>query len=265
MKQRFILLGFDLEEFDMPLEYGKIISFDEQLRFSDEGMTAVMQILNNHNSIATFFTTAQYALHRKELIKNIASKHEIASHTYYHSDFEESHLLQSKLVLEEISQSKVDGLRMPRMRNVSAHAVIKAGYHYDSSIHPTWLPGRYNNLSKPRTVYTDNGLIRLPASVTPTFRIPLFWLSFKNFPFGLYKKMVKQTLQHDGYVCLYYHPWEFTSLINSGIPKYTRTIDGEEFAERLDMLIGYLQQHGDCIKTIDFLKLTVPKVTSVSV
>ena len=254
MKDRFILLGFDLEEFDMPLEYNSPISFEDQLRYTDEGMNAIMPVISLHNTIVTFFTTAQYALHRKSLIKELAKTHEIASHTYYHTAFEDSHLLQSRLVLEEISGLKVEGLRMPRMRKVSLEAVKQAGYFYDSSIHPTILPGRYNNLDKPRTLYKENGILRLPASVSPTFRIPLFWLAFKNFPFAFYKYIAKQTLAKDGYLCLYYHPWEFTNLIHSGIPKYTRTIDGKVFTERLEQLIIFLKKEGEFLKTVDFVK-----------
>ncbi len=254
MKERFILLGFDLEEFDMPLEYNSPISFEDQLRYTDEGMNATMPVLNLHNTIVTFFTTAQYAIQRKPLIKDLARTHEIASHTYYHTAFEESHLLQSKLVLEEISESKVEGLRMPRMRKVSLEAVKQAGYFYDSSVHPTLLPGRYNNLDKPRTLYREDGLLRLPASVSPTFRIPLFWLALKNFPFAIYKRIAQQTLAKDGYLCLYYHPWEFTNLIHAGIPKYTRTIDGAAFIERLEQLIVFLKREGEFIKTVDYIR-----------
>ncbi len=260
MKDRFILLGFDLEEFDMPLEYNRPISFEDQLRYTDEGMSAIMPVLNLHNTIVTFFTTAQYALQRKLLIKTLAKTNEIASHTFYHTAFEESHLLQSRLVLEEISESKVEGLRMPRMRKVSLDAVKHAGYFYDSSVHPTILPGRYNNLDKPRTLYREEGLIRLPASVSPTFRIPLFWLAFKNFPLAIYKSIAKQTLAKDGYLCLYYHPWEFTNLIHSGIPKYTRTIDGAAFTEMLEQLIVFLKREGEFVKTVDFVRANSTRI-----
>ena len=163
-------------------------------------------------------------------------------------------------VLEEITGQPVTGLRMPRMRPVSVEAIKNAGYYYDSSIHPTWLPGRYNNLDKPRTLYHENGLLRLPASVSPTFRIPLFWLSFKNLPFAFYKQLALQTLRKDGVLCLYYHPWEFTNLAPSGIPKYTRTIDGEMFTERLEKLIKVLKKEGDFIKTVDYVRGTEKKM-----
>lgn len=254
MSERCILLGFDLEEFDMPLEYNRAISFDDQLRYSDEGMAAIMPVIDAQNIITTFFTTANYALQRKTLISQLSQTHEIASHTYYHSQFQEGDLLKSKKVLEQITGQPVMGLRMPRMRHVSVEAIKSAGYFYDSSIHPTWLPGRYNNLDKPRTLYMENGLLRLPASVSPTFRIPLFWLSFKNLPFAFYKQLALQTLRKDGVLCLYYHPWEFTNLAPSGIPIYTRTIDGEMFTERLEKLIKVLKKEGDFIKTVDYVR-----------
>ena len=260
MKERYILLGFDLEEFDMPLEYNVPITFEEQLRYSDEGMASIMPVLQAHNATATFFTTANYALQRNALVAGLSQTHEIASHTFYHSAFEESHLLESRLVLEKISGKSVEGLRMPRMRPVPVEAIKKAGYFYDSSIHPTWLPGRYNNLHKPRTLYREDGLLRLPASVSPTLRIPLFWLAFKNFPFSFYLKIARQTLSKDGYLCLYYHPWEFSNLSNSGLPNYTRSIDSKALTERLEKLIRILKQEGNFIKTLDYVRLAAKNI-----
>ena len=57
-------------------------------------------------------------------------------------------------------------------------------------------------------------LIQFPVSVTPHLRIPLFWLAFKNMPYALFLKLTLQTLRKDGYVCLYFHPWEFIDLAN---------------------------------------------------
>ncbi|GAW88340.1 polysaccharide deacetylase [Flavobacterium psychrophilum] len=40
-----VLLSFDIEEFDMPFEYGKSISFEEQIAISIEGTTAILNLL----------------------------------------------------------------------------------------------------------------------------------------------------------------------------------------------------------------------------
>lgn len=242
---RFVLLSFDVEEFDMPLEYQFEILPEEQMKVGKAGLEAIRPILDE--TTTTLFTTANFACHYPKEIASLATKHEIASHTYYHSSFSEEDLLSSRLKLEEISGQPVTGLRMPRMRKVSMSAVKEAGYLYDSSVNPTFLPGRYNNLHLPRTVYTDEGMKRIPASVSPFLRIPLFWLSFKNMPYALFLSLCLQTLKKDQYICLYFHPWEFTHVTNYGLPDYTTRWCGSQLANRLYRLIGDLKKEGDFI------------------
>jgi peptidoglycan/xylan/chitin deacetylase (PgdA/CDA1 family) len=205
-----------------------------------------MELLTVHNKvITTLFTTANFANHFPNVIRQLGTKHEIASHTYYHSQFTEADLLSSKLALEAISGQKVTGLRMPRLRPVNMQAVAAAGYSYDSSINPTWLPGRYNNLHLPRRIYMDNGMLRVPASVSANLRIPLFWLSFKNFPYAIYKKMAIEALKKDGYLCLYFHPWEFTNLEKYAIPAYAKKHHGKVLQDKLHLLLKDLALESD--------------------
>lgn len=246
-------MSFDLEEFDMPLEYGNPIPFAEQLAASDRGMEALLPVLDKHGVAATFYTTANYAQHRKELVKTLAAQHEIASHTFYHTNYQTEHLAGSRKVLQQISGQEVVGLRMPRMRPIAMADVAAAGYQYDSSINPTWLPGRYNNRHLPRTLYYEAGMLRLPASVTPGLRVPLFWLLFKNIPLKPYLSLCRQTLKRDGYLNLYFHPWEFTQLKGFGMPGYTWRTDGATLTRRLNDLIVALKKQADFTTTIAFL------------
>jgi hypothetical protein len=238
-----VLLSFDVEEFDMPLEYHHAIEVEDQMRIGIEGLDAITPILESVP--CTLFTTANFANHYPERIHTLSLSHEIASHTFYHTAFETEDLLKSRLRLEEITGKKVSGLRMPRMRPVLMEDVKAAGYAYDSSINPTWLPGRYNNFHLPRTVYTEGGIKRIPASVSPGIRIPLFWLSFKNMPYALYLQLCKQTLAKDGYLCLYFHPWEFTPIEQFGLPAYTRRWCGPALVNRLTKLIKDLSTDAD--------------------
>jgi peptidoglycan/xylan/chitin deacetylase (PgdA/CDA1 family) len=236
-----ILLSFDIEEFDMPFEYGKEISFEDQMSISIAGTNAILDILDKHDIKATFFSTVTFALNASDVIKRIvASGHEIASHSYYHSDFKEEHLLSSKLKLEEITGQKVLGYRMPRMQPVSESAIQKAGYVYNSSINPTYLPGRYNNLHISRTFFMKDGVWQLPASVSPIVRFPLFWLSFHNLPMWLYIYLSKITLKKDNYLNIYFHPWEFTDLTDKqrfGFPNYVSKNTGKLMANRFENFI----------------------------
>jgi peptidoglycan/xylan/chitin deacetylase (PgdA/CDA1 family) len=238
----FVLLSFDVEEFDLPTEYHQPIEPEEQLAMGYKGTAALLPILQRHQVACTLFTTAHYATRFPLQIQELATHHEIASHAFYHSSFEEGHLLQSRLQLEKISGKPVIGLRMPRMRKVAMSEVKKAGYVYDSSINPTYLPGRYNNFHLPRTLYSEEGIIRVPVSVSPHLRIPLFWLAFKNFPYPLFKQLALQTLRKDGYLCLYFHPWEFVDMCQYKLPGYLTKMCGEPLQQRLYQLIHDLKK-----------------------
>ena len=243
----------------MPLEYGHNIPVQEQMYLGKKGLDAIEELMSRHAINCTLFTTANFGLHYPEAIKALAAKHEIASHTFYHSAFEITHLAESKNTLERITGQQINGLRMPRMRAVDMSDVAAAGYSYDSSINPTFLPGRYNNLHLPRKAYTEKGMLRLPVSVTPHFRVPLFWLSFKNFPYPIFKKLTLDTLKKDGYLCLYFHPWEFVDISSYGVPAFTRRKCGQPLLDQLDLLITDLKKIGVGFSTIqEFLNKRLP-------
>jgi peptidoglycan/xylan/chitin deacetylase (PgdA/CDA1 family) len=232
----------------MPFEYGKQIAFDEQLAISTEGTHKILDILAKRHIKATFYCTANYALNKPEVMERIVKEgHEVASHGYYHSDFKPEHLKQSKDALEQLTGQTITGYRMARMMPVDEQEIFKAGYKYNSSINPTYLPGRYNNLGKPRTWFYQDGVLQLPSSVSPVVRFPLFWLSFHNLPMGILKSLCKKTYKKDGYLNLYFHPWEFTDLDKPekyGFPGYVVKNSGAAFEKRLDDLIAWGQQEG---------------------
>ncbi len=239
-----VLLSFDIEEFDMPLEYKGEIPFEQQISISQTGLERILNILKKHQIKATFFSTVVFAENSKNLIQKLLDDdHELASHTWFHSDFEEKHLKESKERLEELFSVKVIGLRMPRMMPVSKNAVEDAGYAYNSSINPTFLPGRYNNLKISRTYFKEGMVTQIPASVSPNFRIPLFWLSFHNFPLSFYRKLALDTLKKDQYLNIYFHPWEFAEIKDEAfkLPGFTVKNSGKDMVERFDGFISWLK------------------------
>lgn len=247
-----ILLTFDVEEFDTALEYGNMISLDEQLEVSTRGMKLIEGVLNRTDVPATLFTTATYALHNQELIKNLAQKHEIASHGYYHGTYQPADLGTSKQVLEEISGQSITGFRRARMMPVDEKDLIEHGYCYNSSLNPTMIPGRYNHLDKPKMPFLKDGIVNIPASVSPHFRLPLFWLSFKNFPMWYYKMLSVQTLSSHGFLNIYFHPWEFTDLSAYIMPNYVRKYSKDLLIERLESYTEWLKNKGEFCTMKDF-------------
>lgn len=248
-----ILLSFDVEEFDMAMEYGGTLSMDEQLEITTTGLYRVLQLLEPFRTRCTFYCTAQYALNRADLVRKLHEEgFEIASHGYYHSSFSHEDLGRSKSVLEDIIAAPVLGYRMARMMPLDDREVEEAGYLYNSSINPTWIPGRYNNLSQPRTLFWSGKLIQLPASVTPWFRIPLFWLSFHNFFLPLYLQFLGQVLKRDGYANIYFHPWELVDYSGRGgakYPGYVTRNSGAAMEKRLTILLNWAFKKGHVFQT----------------
>ncbi|MBB6236902.1 peptidoglycan/xylan/chitin deacetylase (PgdA/CDA1 family) [Pedobacter sp. AK013] len=240
-----VLLSFDIEEFDMPFEYGKDISFEDQIAISRAGTIAILDILDKYEVKATFFCTVTFAENIPDLIKRITDTgHELASHGYYHSDFKPEHLLQSKLRLEELSGKEITGYRMARMMPVDEKEIERAGYIYNTSINPTYLPGRYNNFNISRTHFIKNNVLQIPASVSPLIRFPLFWLSFHNLPLSVYRTLASWTYKKDKYLNIYFHPWEFTDLNDFerfGFPGYVRKNTGKKMIDRMEIFISWMK------------------------
>ena len=255
-----ILLTFDLEEFDLPLEFGCPISDEDQINISDEGLNRLTGLLSEYRIPATFFTTSCYANKNKELIKNLSKDHEIASHSRSHSDFRATDPSDSKADIERITGKQIYGFRMPHFRKTDLSLIKSAGYCYDSSVNPAFVPGRYNNLLARRKFYYDNrsNLIEIPASVSPFIRFPLFWLSFKNIPFSVYVRLCKSAIRKDSYLHLYFHPWEFAELESFNIPKYIKTPSGNSLSERFEKLIEELRKAGDFSTISGFLAIQDP-------
>lgn len=242
-----VLLSFDIEEFDMPLEYKGEIPFEEQLSISRKGLQNILALLKKYEAKATFFSTVIFAENNKDLIVQLLNEgHELASHTWFHSKFENQDLKKSREKLAELFNTKVTGLRMPRMMKVDEKEVEKAGYSYNSSVNPTFIPGRYNNLKVSRTYFKEGNVIQIPASVSPNFRIPLFWLSFHNFPLNFYKKLAKDVLKKDQYLNVYFHPWEFADIKDEKfkLPGFTTKNSGEEMIKRFDEFLSWLKKSG---------------------
>ena len=251
---KYILLSFDIEEFDIPEEYGQPLENDIKFEVSKRGLLNVISLLDRLDITATFFVTANFALHNLEIIKQLSQKHEIASHGFYHSQFCSDDLQKSKETLESITNTKVTGFRMARLQPVDDAEIEKAGYEYNSSMNPTYIPGRYNNLFKPRTAYYTNKLLNLPISVTPMIRFPLFWLSFKNFPLSMIQLATKLTLETDSYLNIYFHPWEFTDISQFQLPAYVKKDSGSKMIDKLEKYLTVLKNQGRFISISEFKK-----------
>ena len=239
-----ILLSFDVEEFDSPHDGGQMLPIDDQVAVTAEGLSAVMPRLDEADCRATFFTTANYTERDTDRIRTIGTHHEIASHGHFHATFEPAHLASSRTVLRRLTGQPIDGFRRARLQHTDHDAIAAAGYAYNSSENPIWLPGRYNNLRRPRHAYRSGDLVNIPISASPRLRIPLFWLAFKNFPMALLRSAAARALRADGYLNLFFHPWEFTDIHQWRLPWCVKRRSGLPMLDRLSEFLAWLAPRG---------------------
>ena len=236
------LLSFDTEEFDVPREQGVEIAIDESMAVSVEGITRVLDLLKAHGVAATFFCTLTFATHAPDVMRRIVAEgHEVASHGVDHTTPRTTDPAVSKEGLERLLGKAVAGYRQPRMFPVDDADLERLGYRYNSSLHPTFIPGRYMNLDVPRTPFYKGRLLEIPASVTPWLRAPVFWLACHHYPQWLYLRLCRRTLRHDGQFVIYFHPWEFVDIGATKrwkIPYTVRHNCGDEMLRRLERLIA---------------------------
>ena len=148
---------------------------------------------------------------------------------------------------------------MARMQQVDEVEILKAGYGYHSSLNPTWIPGRYDHRDKPMKPFFEQGLWNIPASVSPGFRVPLFWLAFKNFPLAMYRYLSARALRKNGYLNLYFHPWEFTDIENYGLPGFTKKGNGKPLLNKLNRLLSDLSKEAEFITMEQFRQQKAPQ------
>lgn len=245
-----ICLSFDTEEFDVPLEHG--VEWDtltQGMDVSVYGTNQILDCLKECGVKATFFCTTNFATHAPEVMQRILNEgHEVAAHGCDHWKPEAADVERSKATLERITGREIVGYRQPRMFPVDLAEQRQQGYRYNASLNPAFIPGRYMHLNAPRTPFIEEGVMQIPASVSPWLRIPMFWLSLHNFPLWLYKALCRRIVKHDGHFNTYFHPWEFYPLGEHPelkMPFIIRRNAGQPMRERLKAVILDLKSRGE--------------------
>ncbi|MFH1249390.1 MAG: polysaccharide deacetylase family protein [archaeon] len=224
-KKKYLLLTFDLEEFDFPSEFGIKQTQKEKFEVSRMGLNYIISILEQSGIKATFFTTASFASNNKSLLIQISRQNEIALHGLNHYDdyggmtakTAIGKLRKAAKAIKSITSKNLYGFRAPRLfqkdwEKVDLDFVKKAGIIYDSSLHPTLVPGRYNNFFQRRKVHRIGEIIEVPISVSPIFRLPLSWFAFRNLGKNYCRFVTNFNFIDSDYTLIFFHPWEFVDL-----------------------------------------------------
>lgn len=251
-----ILLTWDVEEYDLPADFGSRPLPDEGVERGCQIWQEWLALSEGWNFPGTTFCTARLAQSCPTLLRETAQRgHEVASHGWCHRTGADLQLSASRTLLQDLSGQQVLGFRSPRLKNMEKVEITQAGFRYDASLNPTWIPGRYDHRREPRRPFQIGPLWEVPAAVLPGIRFPLFWASFHILPLPIYLALCAQVLQHDGLLCLYFHPWELSSLSEPNLPRWLTRRPQEERIKRMGKLCLALQRLGRFMSIANYLGL----------
>lgn len=253
------LLTIDLEEFDRA-------TGDLQFSISKEGMDKLTSLLDKIQVPATFFTTATFASQFPDIVRSLSessASHEIALHALNHGDNYRTmasgeagdRLREAMETLESITGMQIVGFRAPQMQAPEMQVLESIGIKYDSSLHPTFVPGRYSHHRETMDIHRVGNVIRVPVSVTPILRQAYSWIWFRALGTGYAKLNTRMTERKMDFVTIYFHPWDFRDLRNvEGIGRiYTRNT--HRSIGMLERYLTWLKMRGYRFQTMqDYLK-----------
>lgn len=191
----------------------------------ERNVDRILELLDEHDTQATFFTLGWIAERYPALVRRIvAAGHELASHGYGHeraSDLSpeafRDDLSRAKKVLEDLGGLPVLGYRAPSFSigkaNLWAFDILReTGHQYSSSVYPI-AHDHYGMPDSPRTPYfVREGLLEIPITTLRLFERNLPSSGggyFRLFPYGLSRWMLQRVNVHEAQPAVFYfHPWE---------------------------------------------------------
>ncbi len=191
----------------------------------ERNIELILELLDRHETRATFFTLGWIAERYPEMIREIVScGHELASHGYAHARASElsreafhDDLSRSKALLEEIAGVAVRGYRAPSFSigaaNLWAHDVIaETGHAYSSSVYPI-AHDHYGMPEAPRFAWrTPSGVVEIPPSSLRMLgrNLPASGGGyFRLLPYPVSRWSIRHINEREREPCIFYfHPWE---------------------------------------------------------
>lgn len=154
-------------------------------------------IRENRINLTTFAAGHLFQKKRNVIKKLIDAGSEIELHSYSHNlayQDEEHEIKKSKKAYIKHFGKKPIGYRSPKgmITKKGLSILSREEFKYDSSIYPTILLGRYNNLKYPAHpfYFSEYRLMELPFSVIPKIRLPLAMGYLQPFGLDVSRKII---------------------------------------------------------------------------
>ena len=222
-------LSIDVEDYFQVSAFAGHIDrarWDDMPRRVERNVDRLLDLLEQHDARATFFTLGWIAERHPAMVRRIsAAGHEIASHGYGHrraseldADAFAADVSSAKRILEDLTSAPVHGYRAPSFSigpdNLWAFDTLsEAGYRYSSSVYPV-RHDHYGMPDAPRFPFRPRpGLVEIPVTTTRVFgqNLPAGGGGyFRLAPYELSRWAIRRVNERDGKPAIFYcHPWEF--------------------------------------------------------
>jgi peptidoglycan/xylan/chitin deacetylase (PgdA/CDA1 family) len=215
-----VFLTFDVEPDAPPYQ-------SDNYRGIDQGLPWILDMLDEEDVNATFFTVATIAEKYPDKIREIVKRgHELASHGYDHTRLDrlerQKALLNIRKSISLLSPfSPIKSFRAPNLQPppISPSDYTSLGIIVDSSI------AAYKK-GNPKYPFAHNGLVVVPATATSsTIRLPE-------------RLALKYTLPKTrSFHVLFYHPWEFVGIKKKPIYRPDIWVRTGEYARKMLRII----------------------------
>lgn len=283
-------LTIDVEDYFQVAALAEAVDRDDwhSMEYRVEANThRLLELLDRHNTRATFFTLGWVAEKSPQLVRDIQKAgHEVASHGYSHQliynqppEVFREETRRSKQILEDITGEPITGYRAASysITNQSRWALdilAEEGFVWDSSIFPVHHD-RYGMPGTPRwphRLITDKGyeLAEFPLSTLkfPGYTLPIAGGGyFRLFPYW-FSRWGLGSINRQGQPFVFYlHPWE----VDPGQPRLDvkwfsrfRHYNNLDVCEqRLDKLVGHFRftTMGDVLRNQQLLETEQPATT----
>lgn len=256
-----LLLSYDVEQFPAK-EFG--IPLEEDVAFENgrAGLGRLADLLCKRGWTSTFFVTSEFAeRYMRDLRALLKDGHELAMHGVSHDDhyermqpaFARDRIGDAHTKMESMFKTRVHGFRGPRMSRPPYAVLRECGFTYDSSLHPTWIPGRYNHFLSRRSVHEKDGITIVPVSVTPLLRMPASWVWFRSLGLSYAQLCSRLAAIDQDFLHLYWHPWEFAESPVSPFGVAQRIVFGgcgESNLQRFARFVEWAERRGFVCSTI---------------
>ena len=240
MSAEINVLSFDVEHWHSATLLRDAVA--EPRDHIDESVGILLDVLEDHDTRATFFVVGELAREYPDLVARIAARgHEIGSHGHTHRPLFEldgtefaTELARSTDAIRDATGIRPVGFRAPNFSVTprtqwAIEALETAGYRYDSSVFPVRTP-MYGVRGAPVGPYMldpdapfegrpneTGALVELPLAVFhPRYRLPVAGGFYARLlPTRLLKRGIR-TLNARGLpATIYFHPWEFNPTVKT--------------------------------------------------